>query len=193
MIQIILIGPYGAGKSTLSELIADKFNWKHCSLDSRQSMYLKEMPTYSTNLANTMNTWSITSPNWQRYNLYLIRKFIGEFGAKNADYVLDFGAGHSFFQEESYLSRAKKILKPFGQVILLRPSEDHEESLKLLLQQIRQNGFKGSNKSDSQINKFNRLFLEHPSNRELAKLTIYTKKKTPNETLNEICQELNIV
>jgi adenylate kinase family enzyme len=189
--DIILIGPYGAGKSTLTELIANRLEWHYYALDDESYYYLKELKEYN-DIANQMSKWALSSPNWQKYNIYLVERFLRKHRESRENCVLELGAGHSVYQDSVFLARAKEILAPYPNVVLIRPSEDIEESLQLLLKQIRHHGLKGRDISDEQINEDNRLFLEHPSNCELGKFAVYTKGKTPEETCEEICQLLNL-
>jgi shikimate kinase len=142
--DIILIGPYGAGKSTLAELIADRLKWRYYALDEEGYHYLKEMKEYNIDIANKMFKWTLSSPNWQKYNIYLVERFLLKHGESGENCVLELGAGHSVYQDSIFLTRAKEILAPYPNVVLIRPSENIEESLQLLLKQIRHHGLKGS-------------------------------------------------
>ena len=52
--DVILIGPYGAGKSTLGKLITDRLKWHYYALDNEGYHYLKEMEEYNSDIANQM-------------------------------------------------------------------------------------------------------------------------------------------
>ena len=186
--DIILIGPYGAGKSTLAELLAERLNWDHYRLDLERSRYLREREDYNIDIVNQMDKWELSSPKWQRYNIYFVERFLDEHADSDENCVLDLGAGHSVYKDIRFRSRAKQIFAPYPNVVLILPSKNVEESLELLLNQVRNHGLKGGTLSDEQIIKDNRVFLENPSNYELAKFIVYTRDKTPGETHDEIYQ-----
>ena len=45
--------------------------------------------------------------------------------------IIDFGAGHSFFPNETHFEEVSEALKPFPNVILLLPCKNKEESLRI--------------------------------------------------------------
>lgn len=186
--DIILIGPYGSGKSTLAELLAERLNWHRYLLDIERGRYLREMKGYNIDIANQMPEWDLSSPRWQRYNIYFVERFFDEHADSDENCVLDLGAGHSVYKDIRFRSRAKQIFAPYPNVVLILPSKNVEESLELLLNQVRNHRFKGRTRSDEQIIRDNRVFLENPSNYELAKFIVYTRDKTPGETYDEIYQ-----
>jgi hypothetical protein len=190
---VILIGPYGAGKSTLAELIAQKLGWCRYSLDEEYYHYLPQVDGYTVGLANEMNSWSFVSPRWQPYDIQVVERFLLEHSKPDHRCIVDFGVSHSIYDGGKF-ARIEQILAPYL-VVLILPSPNLEESVAILLKQIRAHGgggLKGSNLTDEQINASNRYILEHPSNYKLAKITIYTKGKTTQETSKEICQKLQL-
>lgn len=92
--------------------------------------------------------------------------------------MIDFGARHSVYEDPALFKRVKQILDPYPYVILLLPSADLNESIQILNE-------RNEYISDGTLN-INEHFVKHNSNYELAKFTIYTKDKTPDETCNEI-------
>ena len=46
--------------------------------------------------------------------------------------VIDFGAGHSVYEDETLLARVQKALAPYPNVILLLPSPDLDESVAIV-------------------------------------------------------------
>ncbi|MEO0378502.1 MAG: shikimate kinase, partial [Cyanobacteria bacterium P01_A01_bin.17] len=94
--------------------------------------------------------------------------------------VIDFGAGHSVYEDPRLFESVQQILNPYPNVVLLLPSPNLDESLVILNER---NGYEPN--KDPNINEH---LLRHPSNFKLAKLTVYTKLKTPAETCQEILQ-----
>lgn len=73
----------------------------------------------------------------------------------------------------------QSLISRFGNVILLMPSKDKEESITILneMKEI---------KSGSRKDLDNRHFVNMPCNYELATIIEYTKDKTPEQISNEI-------
>lgn len=92
--------------------------------------------------------------------------------------VIDFGAGHSVYEDDEQFARVQRVLAPYNNIILLLPSPDWEESLQILNERV---GSLIFNNFD-----LNQHFLQHHANYDLAKFIIYSKGKTPEETCEEI-------
>jgi hypothetical protein len=92
--------------------------------------------------------------------------------------VFDLGGGNSVYEDESLFEQVRELLAPYSHVILLLPSPDQDESIQILNTRV-------DYESDSQ-REVNEHFVRHHSNYDLAKLIVYTKDKTPEETCAEI-------
>ena len=89
----------------------------------------------------------------------------------------DFGAG-IYESQESFI-RVKQALASYPNVFLVLPSRDLNESLQILRERDTQ--------PPADLNfDFNRHFLKHHTYYDLAKFTVYTAGKTPEETCEEI-------
>lgn len=178
--NIILIGPMGAGKSTIGELLANQLGIPQCSMDELRWDYYQEIG-YDEALAKqkreTGGLWSLCQ-YWKPFEAYAVERVLSEY----QNCVIDFGAGHSVYEDTFLFQRVQKVLEPLPYVILLLPSPDLQESLQIL-------NDRNEYTPDGSPN-INEHFLSHPSNSLLAKFTVYTKDKTPQETCNEI---LNLV
>lgn len=187
-LNVILIGPYGAGKTTLAKLVSERMRWSWYSLDEVYTHYLRQMEGYNfDDLSNQINSWDFISPKRQPFNAYVIEKFFLEHSKSDDRYVLDFGAGHSIFEDHSFFSQVQKILTPYPNVILILPTYDQQESIQILKENVRKHGLKGTGLTDTELDRINNFILAHHSNYDLAKVIIYTKGKLPEETSKEIC------
>ena len=191
-LDIVLVGPYGAGKSTLASLVALKLKWPWYSLDNEYYRYLEEMEGVNVDLVNEMYTWDLASPKWEPYDAHVVERFLLEHSRADGGSVLELGAGHSVYEDYELLNRVRRILLPYPNVVLLLPSLDPQESLQILLNQIRKHGLKGRNLSDEEINRVNKRIIEHHSNYDLAKIVVYTRGKSPEEAGEEICQRVRL-
>ncbi|MBC7872266.1 MAG: shikimate kinase, partial [Chitinophagaceae bacterium] len=103
--------------------------------------------------------------------------------------VIAFGAGYSYYQDETLFKRAEQALAPYPNVILLLPSANVEESIQILRERLLA---KEPSLSEASLN-MNRRFLEHDTNRRLAKMTFYTKNQSPEESCSKIIQQLGLL
>lgn len=166
--SIILIGPMGSGKSTISYRLQEKLNMSHISLDNKDklSIYYKKEREFN---------------NFKDFEFYLTSSVLTNLQEPT---IIDFGAGHSIYENKAMFLEIKNLISRFENVILLMPSKDKEESLVIL------NKRKGI-EEDSHKYRDNKHFVNMPCNYELATLTIYTKDKTPNQIVDEIIAKVN--
>ena len=99
--------------------------------------------------------------------------------------MIDFGGGHSVYENENQLRRAKNASDPYKNVVLLMPSPDPAESFRILNERQNRNVPPGALD-------VNEHFIRHPSNRELAQIVVYTEGQTPEETRDEILGQLEL-
>jgi shikimate kinase len=181
--DIILIGPMGAGKSTVGTLLAQKLGWPQRSMDDLRWDYYREIG-YDENLAQhkreTEGVWGLCA-YWKPFEAYAVERLLSE----HQQCVIDFGAGHSVYEDAVLFQRVQTALASYPNVILLLPSPDLDESIAILNE-------REEYVPDGTPN-INEHFLRHPSNYRLAKLTVYTKDKTPNETCEEILSSIEVL
>ncbi len=174
--DIILIGPIGAGKSTVGTLLANHLGLPQCSMDEWRWNYYKEIG-YDEELAKhkeeTFGFWGIYQ-YWKPFEAHAVERLLSE--QKNC--VIDFGAGHSVYEDTSLFQRVQRVLAPYPNIVLLLPSSDLDESVRILNE-------RNEYVPDGSLN-INEHFVRHSSNYELARFTVYTKAKTPEETCNDI-------
>lgn len=174
--DIVLIGPMGAGKSTVGALLAKKLGLPQCSMDEHRWSYYQEIG-YDEALAKqkreTEGAWAINH-YWQPFEAYAVERLL----ADHKNCVIDFGAGHSVYEDDALFQRVQRALAPYTNVILLLPSADLDESLRIL--------HKRNEQLPEDIQQVNEHFVRHRSNYRLAKFTVYTKGHTPEGTCSKI-------
>ncbi len=146
----------------------DEYRWNYY----REIGYDEELAKHKR---ETEGFWGIYQ-YWKPFEAHTVERFLSE----HKDCVIDFGAGHSVYEDDFLFQRVQQILMPYANVILLLPAADLNESIQILNE-------RNDYVSDGKLN-INEHFVRHPSNYELAKFTVYTKAKTPEETCNEILQ-----
>jgi shikimate kinase len=173
--KVILIGPIRAGKSTVGKLLAERMKLPQRSLDIIFDSYLDEISYDRKHAAELKKKgfYELTK-YWKPFEPYGVERLVSEPEAA----VIDLGGGHSVYEDDELFARVKKVLLPFPNVILIMPSPDLNESISILNE--RTNGYV-SNGYD-----FHENFVRSRCNYELAKHTVYTKSKTPEETCVEI-------
>ncbi|MBD2777077.1 shikimate kinase [Iningainema tapete] len=181
--DIILIGPISAGKSTLGKLLADKLNLPQCSMDDLRWDYYKEIG-YNEELVKSkkeaLDFWELQH-YWKPFEAYAVERLLSE----HSQCVIDFGAGHSVYEDAILFGRVQQALALYPNVVLLLPSPNLDESVRILSER---------NKSmPDGIQEINEHFVRHTSNYMLAKFTVYTLDKTPEETCDEILNLINAV
>ena len=173
--DIILIGPEGAGKSTIGKLLSQKLNLPQVSMDEVRWDYYKEIGWEANKQRQIKEREGFAGVYryWKRFLIYSLERLLSEY----SNCVIDFGAGNSVYEDDGEFARASELLSPYKNVVLLLPSPDLDESVDILKQrnQITINGV--------EINSF---FMTHASNQKLAKQVIYTNGKTPDEIKEDI-------
>ena len=163
--SILLIGPSGAGKSTVAEELKKITGMPRLCLDR---------------IANNDRKSGITRNfgSSDEYNFHMIKKVLMLAEQNGQPGVVDFGAGHSVYDNTAIFEEVKKILKKFKNIVLLIPSVDIEKSLEIM-----------SKRSTGDFST-NRKFLTSLCNRELATLVEYENGRTPQEIAESIINRI---
>ncbi|MER2259821.1 MAG: shikimate kinase [Priestia megaterium] len=177
-IPIILIGPICAGKTTVGEKVAKKLNIPQYSMDDMRFSYYQEIGFSKETQQNIREKQGFQGlyAYWKPFEAYAVKRILEDY--KHA--VIDFGAGHSVYEDIKLFQQVEKTLKPYDSLFLLLPSADREESIQILHQRLQQIT------DDNDIFELNKHFVKHPSNRTLAKQTIYTKGKSADTIAEEM-------
>jgi len=188
---IILIGPMCAGKSTIAELLSKKLNLPHYSVDDDRWTYYKEIgydEAVASQIAKSDQGMVGLLRYWKPFEAHAVERVL----ADHPDCVIDFGAGHSVYEDETLFARVQRALNPYPNVILLLPSPNLDESAAILNDRFEKLVLKEVGHVDPTLFEVNTQFVKHPSNHKLAKIVVYTNGKTPDETCAEILPKLNL-
>ena len=175
--DLILIGPMQAGKSTQGKLLADKLGLPRCPLDTFRWDYYREIgydEEFAKKLSDKAGFWALYM-YWKEFECYSVERLLSE----HSNCVIDLGAGHSVYEIGTHFARIEKVMRPYRNVLLILPSPDKDESVRLL-------GERAGNEAKPDDFDINEHFVRHHSNYDLAKYIVYTKGESPEETRDEI-------
>lgn len=173
--EIVVIGPVGVGKTTVSKSLAERLNVPKVSMDDVLFDYFREV-------GFDENHWKDIATKLGKPAAYRYLKVFGSYGVKrilqdNKDCVFDFGGGGVMGEFPDEFAAMKAALADFENVVFLIPTKDKAESLQYLYQRLK-------------MNPAGWTILEHlvfhPTHELLAKHVVYVKDKTPEQVCEEI-------
>jgi len=171
------MGPVRAGKSTLGKLLSEKLGLPQVSLDAVRRKYYQEIG-YDEDFARSFRQsggFLALYLYWNLFDAYAIERLLAEYHGC----IFDFGAGNGISESLESRLRVQRALEPYPNIFLLLPSPNLEESLRILKE-------RDSNPPSDLHFDLNRHFLEHGAYTAVAKHLIFTKGKSPEQTLDEI-------
>ena len=184
---LILIGPLGAGKTTVGRLLADRLDVPFCSVDTVRPAYYQragyDEKAAAQIAASSQGIWGVMRYS-KPFEAWMVERVVAEHHG-----VVDFGASNSVYDDPSLLARVEQALAPYPHVILLLPSPDLEESSAILKDRLIRKLTEAGRGYSKELFELNDYFLRHPSNRRFAKRIIYTRDKTPEDICAEILSE----
>ena len=182
---VVIIGPVGVGKSTQGALVAEAINKQSLSLDTIANDYYEANGFSMAYYQKAKKEQGLLEAyrQWWPSLAYAAQQVVNDYPG----HVIDFGAGHSHYDDEKLFEGVELALSDILNVILLLPSPDLDHSVTVLRERCtKQRG------RDWIANGYD--FIEHwvkdECNHRLATMTIYTEGKTSEETRNEIVHKL---
>ena len=185
---IVLIGPVSVGKSTIGKLLSEKLGLPNCSVDDIRWQYYDEIgydKEVVSQIARSEGIMGIVR-YWKPFEAHTVERVLVDYPHS----VIDFGAGHSVYEDDKLFERVQKALASYPNVILLLPSADLDQSVAILNGRFAKLLQEETGEVNPELLKMNEHFVRHPSNRQLAKMVIYTEGQTPEETCIQIIENL---
>jgi hypothetical protein len=171
MANIILIGPEHVGKSTVAAWINHVTGRPHVSLDDRNHpFHASNLPRYHTSVLKS-GSFMERYRSWKPFEALSAEMHVNAVD----NHIIDFGAGHSVYDDEAQFERVAQATMGHH-VVLLMPAEGLERSRKILLEQHPV----GVN------HEFINYVLDNSSNERLANITISRDAKSAKEIALEV-------
>lgn len=182
---IVMIGPICAGKSTVARLLAARLHQSHVELDEIRWPYYNEAG-FDADVARSIVESDGGMIAFLRYckpfEVHAVERVLVD----HAGSVIDFGAGHSVHDDAALFARVEQALAPVPHVVLLLPSPDVDESVRILNERFAALLAREVGHVDPALLDLNAHFVRHPANARLAKMTLYTEGQAPEETCQAI-------
>lgn len=185
---LVLIGPLGAGKTTVGQLLAEKLDLPFCSVDDVRPAYYQKAG-YDQTFASQIAASDQGIQGMMRYSKPFEARMIEQVLADRHG-IIDFGASNSVYDDKELFARVEHALASYPNVILLLPSPDMDESVEILKNRLIRMLTEAGKEFTDELFELNEYFVRHPSNYHLATLVIYTKDKTPENICDELIQKL---
>ena len=185
---IVRIGPPGAGKTTVGNLLAETLGLPFCAVDELRPSYYRRVG-YDEALAAEIAASDQGIQGLLRYSKPFEARMVEMILADHHG-IIDFGASNSVYDDQKLFARVENALAPYPNVILLIPSPDPNESIAVLKSRLMQMLIAQGKEFTDELFLLNEYFIKHPSNRRLAKQVIYTKDKTPRDICDDLAQKL---
>jgi shikimate kinase len=178
---LILIGPMHAGKSTIAALLAERFGVPRICMDHVRWDYYKEIGYTEADQKAAYDRGGFAGmvAYWKPFEAHAVERLLADHA--NERCVIDFGAGHSVYDDPVLFERVRMAMVPYP-VVLLLPSPKVDESIAIL----RARRDERHPEQAGRPTDVNEHFLRHASNAQLAKITIYTGNQTPGETVDDV-------
>lgn len=178
-LPIILIGPLKTGKSTVGKLLAKRLGLSFYSLDALEKQYTAPAgfdEAKAEEINQQEGDWA-----WYSYRRQFFADAVINFLLDHPEGVLELGGGHPILPDAVSQKRVNEALTAYKNVVLLLPDPDKTKSLQILNGRLR---------PEWRADDWNRHFLADDTFQQQATLTIYTQNKTPEQTCQEIIQQL---
>lgn len=209
--DIVLIGPLRAGKSTAGKLLAQKLELPFHEIDTLRWQYYKEIGFEMAEVERILAKDGVAGVyrHWKPFEAHAVERLLAE----HSGCVFALGGGHSVYEDAALFEKVRKVLEPYDNVVLLLPSPDLDESVRLLRERSRVKPFKRflskarrtlSSLLQGKLPRKPRVaqggeqidlidhFVRHPSNHDLAKIVVYTQGKTPEQTCEEVLSKVRL-
>lgn len=181
--SIVVIGPMGVGKTSVSKKLAETLDLEYVDVDELRWEYFSAQPDFDNDVVKGLYQSGDTAGAFHYMKPFEAR-FVEHIVKKHSAAVFDFGAGYTVYEDNALFLRVKACLSPYRHVVFLRYSPDTQESLDAL--QTRH-----AEAPETLYALLNQQFIESPCNGILATHVVDTKDKTVEEVVQEVVEKIN--
>lgn len=189
---MILIGPINAGKSTVAALLGDALGWPVVVLDDVSHGYYREIgfDEREADRREAAGGFRARYDYWKPFEIHAVERMLADHADRRC--VFDFGAGHAVYEDPVLFERARQALAPYSHVVLMLPSPDLEESLRVLTSRVAEDPHvdADSGRTRMVMRDINSHLIGHHSMYDLATRTVYSAGRTPDEVVADILATL---
>jgi shikimate kinase len=181
MKEIILLGAIAVGKTTTARLISERLKKPVISLDDLRFDYYKEIGYDHGHMKMLQEKAGIMAifQYGKIFDAHSIERVLED----HHDCIFDFGGGNIISGYNFDLSRIKKALEPYENIVFLVPSNDNEETLEFICKR------REIKATDKELISY---LVHNHSNYEIAKHIVFVKNKTPEEVCDEVLSICNL-
>lgn len=179
--EIILIGAQSVGKTAIGSLLSKKLGIPNISMENLRWNYYEEVgwSREQDQKIGEKEGFVGVFRHWKQFDVHAVARILQE----HKQCVIDFGAGHSVFDNAEDLKRVSDILAPYANVVHVLPSPDRQESIAILSQRRTQtiNG--------TELIEF---LISQPAYDEMANHVVYSEGKTIEESTDAVLEQLRL-
>ena len=190
--SIIILGPSGVGKSTVSKILADKYDFEYIDTDRIASRELEELvksnPKIKQKYEQCGDNLELFLDFAKHYYFVSINKILN-MCSKNISktYIIELGGNCFNSHKDKVFELINILLENFTKVLLI-PSENLKESFEYLMS----NSLKYDDPSSVVHPNHLLSALKNSNFREYSDIQVFTKDKNFKEIANEIEVETNL-
>jgi shikimate kinase len=172
---LILIGPIAAGKTTVGRRLAAELGCAFHSLDERELEFTRPAGFDLEHMRELFRTGGIHAE--YAYRRRFFDAAVAGLLATRPAGVVELGGGHPVVPEAAAQGRIEEALAPYSRVVLMMPCADREEARRVL------RGRMGPEAAEADLNRY---ALADDTLERLARYTLFTEGRSPEETCREV-------